>query len=342
MSRLLAICLLLAAPALAQTRQPYPDDYKASACGSAAPVCQTFRQSQFANIAALRGFDIGQEWVDAHWDELSQILAPTCAKIAACFAQNDSYTFCNDVAFEEAYATACDQYAEGTDDHRKCNYFIRTYLFGHDRNSREPWEKIQECAKAQPATGERTLEWWMSPATIGPESYPGSFQVYTIDSETRVPIRARLTLVDVKPQIYASDVPDGLPTSFYPVPWKGKLLRVPNAEGHRDVVAPEVRIEAAGYKTITFRIPYDIPKMTVKMDPDPSKLKRGKNTVTITATDAATGKPVEARVMGGTTILGKTNIPFELEIVKGQKRPEIWVTSLFDRYHDVVVAGAEK
>jgi hypothetical protein len=340
MSRLLAIFLLLAPAALAQTRQPYPDDYKTSPCASAAPVCQTFRQSQFSNIAAVRGFDIGQEWVDAHWAELSEALAPACAKIATCFAQNDSYTFCNDVVFSEVYANFCDRYPEGTEEHRKCNFFVRTYLFGHDRNSREPWEKIQECAKAQPATGERTLEWWMSPATIGPD-YPGQFEVYTIDSETHVPIRARLVL-DVQPQIYASDVPDGLPTSFYPVPWKGKLLRVPNAEGHRDVIAPEVRIEAAGYKTITFRIPFDVPKMTLKMDPDPSKLKRGKNTVTITATDAATGKPVEARVMGGTAVLGKTNVPFELELVKGKKRPEIWVTSLYDRYNDVVVAAAEK
>jgi hypothetical protein len=80
--------------------------------------------------------------------------------------------------------------------------------------------------------------------------------------------------------------------------------------------------------------------MTVTMDPDPSKLKRGKNTVTITARDAATGTPVEARVMGGSSVLGKTNVPFELEIVKGQKRPEIWVTSLYDRYNDVVVVSA--
>jgi hypothetical protein len=340
MSRLLAIVLLLAGSALAQSRPPYPDDYKPSPCASVAPVCKTFRQSQFSNIAAVRGFDIGQEWVDAHWAELGEALAPSCAKIAACFAQNDSFTFCNDVVSTEVNANLCDRYPEGTEDHRKCNFFVRTYLFGHDRNSREPWEKIQECVKAQPSSGERTLEWWMSPATIGPD-YPGQFEVYTIDSETHVPIRARLIL-DVKAQIYASDVPDGLPTSFYPVPWKGKLLRVPNADGHRDVVAPEVRIEAAGYKTVTFRIPFDVPKMTLKMDPDPSKLKRGKNTVTITATDAATGKPVEARVMGGTTVLGKTNIPFELEIVKGQKRPEIWVTSLFDRYNDVVVAAAEK
>jgi hypothetical protein len=83
--------------------------------------------------------------------------------------------------------------------------------------------------------------------------------------------------------------------------------------------------------------------MNVAMTPEPSKLGRGKNTVTVAATDASTGKPIEARVMMGThTILGKTNVPFELELAKGQKREEIWVTSLFDRYSDVVVAKGEK
>lgn len=82
--------------------------------------------------------------------------------------------------------------------------------------------------------------------------------------------------------------------------------------------------------------------MTVKMDPDPSELAPGTHTVTISAHDAATGEPVEARIMGGHHVLGKTNVPFELTIAKGEKRPEIWVTSLYDRYDDVVVAAAEK
>src|SRR5215210_974759 len=153
MSRTLAIFLLAATSALAQatsalaqatsalaqSRQPYPDDYKTSPCASAAPVCQTFRQSQFSDIAAMRGFTIGQEWADAHWTELSEALAPSCAKIATCFAANDSYTFCNDVVFSEAFETTCDRYPEASEDHRKCSFFVRTYLFGHDRNSRVPW-----------------------------------------------------------------------------------------------------------------------------------------------------------------------------------------------------------
>jgi len=336
MPRILAVLLLLAAPALAQSRQPYPDDYEPSPCASVAPVCKTFRQSQFADIAAIRGWDIGQEWVDAHWSDLSEALAPACAKIATCFAApTNDFTFCNDLMSRELFATTCDRYPEGSVDREKCSFFVRTYMSGHDRNSREPWETIQECAKAQPATGERTLEWWVSPATIGPD-YEGSFRVYAIDSETRVPVLARLHM-DVKPTVYADDAPNGLPSTFYQVPWKPKLVRVPNAEGHRDVAPPEVRIEAPGYQPVTFRLRMNVPQMIVKMSPDPSTLKRGKNSVTISAQDATTGEPVEARVMAGSTILGKTNVPFELEIVKGQKQPEIWVTSLYDRYSDVVV-----
>lgn len=340
MRRPLIVILFLAWPALAQTRLPFPADYKASPCASAAPVCKTFNQSQFADVAALRGFDIGQEWVDAHWRELSDALAPSCAKIATCFAvPGNDFTFCNDVVSEEVFATTCNRYPEGSRDREKCSFFVRTYLFGHDRNSVEPWKKIQECGKALPLPAERTFEWWMSPAAIGPD-YPGSFTIYTIDSETRVPIRTKVHL-NVQGPLYAPDSPDGLPTTFYPVPWKPKLVRAPNAQGHRDVVPPTVQIEVPGYAPVTFDLPMTVPTMTVTMDPDPSKLKRGKNTVTITARDAATGALVEARVMGGaSSVLGKTNVPFELEIVKGQKRPEIWVTSLYDRYSDVVVAPA--
>jgi hypothetical protein len=122
------------------------------------------------------------------------------------------------------------------------------------------------------------------------------------------------------------------------VPWKPKPVRVPNAAGHKDVLPPAVTLQAPGYRTVTFRLPMEIPSMKVTMSP--AKLRRGKNTVTVTAVDAATGKPVEARVMGGQLVLGKTNVPFELEVVG--KAPEIWVTSLYDRYNDVVVAPGGK
>jgi hypothetical protein len=48
------------------------------------------------------------------------------------------------------------------------------------------------------------------------------------------------------------------------------------------------------------------------------------------------------RVMAGDLVLGNANAPVTLEWKKGQKRPEIWITSLFDRYGDEVVAPAQQ
>jgi len=332
MHPILGIFLLLA-------REPFPADYKPSPCATpeaVARVGKTFPQSEIAQIAALRGYDVGQEWVDAHWKELTAALQPIWAKATTCFvtAANDNL-FCNDVAAAEAFAI-CNRYPEGSKDREKCIFTMTAILAGQDHNSKEAWTGLRACAGQQKPAQERTLEWWLTPESFG-AAYPGHFTVYAIDSETRVPVQARLHIQTTQP-IYADDVPNGLPTTFYKVPWKPKLFRVPNAQGHRDVVAPEVRIEAPGYREVTFRLPVAVPVMKVEMKP--AKLKRGKNTVTITAVDAATGKPVEARVMGGQRVLGKTNEPFELEITG--KRPEIWVTNLYDRYSDVVVVPAEK
>jgi hypothetical protein len=78
--------------------------------------------------------------------------------------------------------------------------------------------------------------------------------------------------------------------------------------------------------------------MIVKMVPPPARLRLGKNVVTVQAHDAATHQPVEARVMLGDRVGGETNIPFVIDVKKKGAIPEIWVTSLFDRYSDVVVA----
>lgn len=344
MRSLLAILILLTPAALADisAREPFPADYKPSPCAAPSKVCQSFNQSQMAEVAAIRGFDIGQEWVDAHWKELTDAIQPSCAKVATCFAAPGSdFMFCNDILQDEVFSV-CNRFPEGSTDRTKCGFFIRTFWAGHDRRSKEPWTEAQACTAAQASAGsaERTFEHWIVPAKIGP-GYQGSFIIYAIDSETRVPVRAKLH-VQTKEPIYAEDSPDGLPTTFYRVPWKPKLMRVPNARGHRDVVPPEVRIEAPGYRSVTLRLPIDVPVMTLEMSPPVAKLKHGKNTVTIVARDASTGEPVEARVMGGHAVLGKTNEPFELELVQGRKRPEIWVTSLYDRYSDVVVARAGK
>lgn len=332
MRPLIAILLLLATPVLG--REIFPSGYKPAPCAKPEKVCQSFPVSQIAEIAGLRGYDIGQEWVDAHWNELATAIAPLCAKMATCFATpgNDS-VFCNDVLALEAQPV-CDRYPAGSKDREKCASFMITYLAGIDRNSKEPWTEMQACAAEQPRGGERTLEHWMVQGD-------GHFTVYAIDSETRVPVRAALHIQSTTP-IHAEDVPDGRPATFYKTPWKPRLVRVPNADGHQDVVPPVVRIEAPGYRTESFSMPLVVPKMVVEMNPPAAKLRRGRNVVTITARDSASGAPVEARVMAGERVLGKTNEPFELECRKGEKRPEIWVTNLYDRYSDVVVAPAGK
>jgi len=96
-----------------------------------------------------------------------------------------------------------------------------------------------------------------------------------------------------------------------------------------------------GYPLTTLVLPAPPPKVIVEMLPPPEKLKSGQNTVTVTARDAEAGKPVELRVMVGTKPAGESNKPFVLEL-KGKKRPEIWTTSLFDAYSDVVVMKATK
>jgi hypothetical protein len=115
-------------------------------------------------------------------------------------------------------------------------------------------------------------------------------------------------------------------------------MRVPNADGHRDIGAPTVTLNATGYKPLTIPIEMDVPKAIVEMSPAADQLKPGMNTITVTARDAATGEPAELRVMVGDRVLGNVNQPLQFEWPQGQKRPEIWVTSLYDQYSDAVVA----
>jgi hypothetical protein len=78
------------------------------------------------------------------------------------------------------------------------------------------------------------------------------------------------------------------------------------------------------------------------MTPEPAALRTGTNRITVSTVDTVTGKPVEMRVMAGDRVVGDSNMPIELVLEKGAKRPEIWLTSLFDMYSDVVIAPAAK
>jgi hypothetical protein len=333
----LVILFLLALPTFAQApREIFPSDYKPQAC--AEDVCTSFPRAQLAQFgAAHRKLQLEQDWIDAHWDEMTTVFRPICAKIGNCLAvPGNDWLFCTDFLRWEFIATA-DRYPAGSKDYEQWQGSALMFYIGLKNAIVAAEPKSQACARAQAAPAERKLEAWTKPARIGPD-YDGFLTVYAIDAETRIPVKAHIT-IEGQTLLPAYDSPDGSAMSFYRFRWPVTLNPVPNADGHRDLVVPNAIITAEGYPVTTLPIPYEVPKVIIEMQPPASKLKRGTNAVTVTARDAATGQPVELRVMAGTRILGNTNKPLTLEITG--KRPEIWATSLFHRYSDMVVAKAQ-
>ncbi len=338
MKKILALLLLAATSALANgRREPFPDDYTPHPCAPAA-TCQTIPQSQFVDMAALaKGFAIDNDWLDENWNRMIELTKPVCGKLGTCLATPGNLSvFCMDLIWPEIIAT-CDRFEKGTQDFDQCSMFMRTFAIGADLRDKKPWQEAQACAAKTPRTGERTMEAWIEPADFS--TYDGSFRVYAIDTETHVPVMA---LVSIPDTTLRAGAPGGKPYIGYDIKWKPKFLRVPNADGHTDLAAPKITVTAENYAPVTLDIPMKPGQVIVEMNPPVSQLTRGKNTITVTARDAATNKPVELRVLAGETILGDTNKPLEIELKKGQKRPEIWATSLFNVYSDVVVAPAEK
>jgi hypothetical protein len=335
---LLLVAFTAAAAEKAPVREVFPNDYTPQACApDAAKICETFVQSKMTSYATVfRGFNLNQTWVDAHWDELIPLFRPLCAKAGSCFTVKDNdWIYCLDLLREEFLST-CDRYPKDSTDHEQCIMFSLTYYIGLGSKSKLA-QQSQECVNARaPQEGERTLQYWMTPEKFD-HGFDGLLTVNVHDAETHIPVRAKLTIDAGK--LISTEGP--ISTGFYPTNWKAALKRVPNAQGHRDVVRPTATLSATGYQTITFPMPIDVPTAEVTMSPAASALQPGKNTITITARDTATGEPVELRVMAGDRTVGKTNTPVQLELTPGKKRPEIWVTSLFDRYSDVVVAPAE-
>lgn len=334
---LLAAGPLFAAPV---AREVIPSDYKSSPCApDRDSLCESFERGKFLQFGRqFKGFSLDRKWIDDHWDEMRAAFLPICGKLGACFSQpgNDA-TYCMDLVRAD-FPKVCERFPDDSYDRGQCNMFAVTWYIGLGIKS-DLHKQAQACAATAPVPeGPRHLEAWMVPATIG-DDFDGILRVYAIDAETHAPIKARI----------ASDGPGVLRSKEGPVPtaaaklsWDPRLKRVPNADGHTDVVAPTLTISAEGYEPFTLPVPMKIGTMVLDMSPRADEWKPGRNRVTITATDAATGKPVEARVMGGEFILGETNKPFEIEWTPGTKRPEIWVTSLFDKYSDVVVVPAEK
>jgi hypothetical protein len=336
----LLILVLLAASALADDAPPrevFPSDYKPSACAAdPVAVCESFPRSRITAYAtAFRGYDIHQEWVDAHWDEMVKEFTPLCTKIANCFTVKDNdWVYCLDLMRDDFLAT-CKKFPEGSEDYDQCMKFSMTYYVGLGGKTKLH-AAVQECLTTQPPqTAERSLEAWVLEKNLEVD-YEGPLTVYAYDTDTHIPVRARVT-IDGTSELKSTEGP--FPTAGYPSKFRAKLTRVPDPNGHRGVVPPTVTLQATGYKTLTLQLPIAVPKMTVSMSPSVDQLKPGKNTVTVTALDAATGKPVLARVMAGDLVAGNANKPIVIEVEKGKKCPEIWVTSLYDTYGDVVIGA---
>lgn len=316
-------------------RESFPSDYKPSPCApDPMAVCDSFPQTQIVDYGTtFRGFSMHQEWVDAHWDSMREAFRPICAKIATCYATpgNDD-VYCVDTMRAEFLAT-CNRFPVGSDDRDQCRMFALTYFMGLGTKA-QLYKPAQKCAKEQAVAGPKKLEAWIEPGTL-PVDFRGKLFVHAIDAETRVPLRAKVSIDSGKVQ--GTEGP--FPTAGYEINYKAHLKRVPNAQGHRDVIAPTVTVEMKGYETLQFPLPIALPKMTAKMEP--AALVPGTNTITVHVVDAETGKPVFARVMAGDRPLGQANKPLTLEWRSGEKRPEIWVTSLYDHYDDVVVLEGE-
>ncbi|HEX2059644.1 MAG TPA: hypothetical protein VHK90_02800 [Thermoanaerobaculia bacterium] len=338
MKTIVASLLLLATALSAQTpkREVFPSDYKPHPCAAdGTAVCESFSPLRIKSYAlAFRGYNIHQEWIDAHWDEMTKAFLPLCTKIGNCFTVRDNdWVYCLDIMRDEFLAT-CNRFTT-PHDRDQCNMFAMTYYVGLGAKT-ELHRKAQECA---PAPDGRTLEAWIEPKLIEPH-HEGKVTIYAIDAETRIPVRAKLE-IDGDAKLKSTEGPN--PTAGYPSIWEAKYKRVPNADGHTNVAPPTVTLTATGYEPLTLTLPMpEVHAMKVEMNPPASKLRRGTNTITVTATDAVTGKPVWGHVFAGTLLLGETNKPIELVWNKGEKRPEIWVTALYGQHHDAVVAPAER
>jgi hypothetical protein len=258
-----------------------------------------------------------------------------CRRHASCLAQpGNTFWFCDDVLAAEAHNIAVNLFPGD----QQFKNFLETWLRLIDIKAKEKWQAAQACAaKLPPAQHDKPLEIWMMPAVLPPD-FNGNVTFFAQDPDSRLPVLAEFSFEGQV--IYAPASPAGKPATTYPFDYAPKFKRVPNADGHTDLTPPTVTVTAAGYPQIKFPLAAEVPKMMVEMKPPANALRRGKNTITIEAHDAATGKPVEARVMLGDETIGETNAPITLELTGKGERPEIWVTSLFDKYSDAVVVKA--
>ncbi|HEX9407428.1 MAG TPA: hypothetical protein VF975_08935 [Thermoanaerobaculia bacterium] len=333
--RYIPFLMSIALPLLAQAHDFYPKDFVQLPCAPA-NSCRTFPDSELSSAAFnFYGLTLDMKWVLAHRDAILKEFETACRRHASCMAvPGNTYFFCDDVLSGEV-RPVCDRLFPGE---QQCKNYLEMWLLGVDLHWKEFWAPAQACAKrSPPAAHLKPLEIWMNPEIL-PASFKGKVTWYALDPDTHLPVFVTFKFEDQI--VYAPANPVGLPATGYPFDYSVKFKRVQNAGGHSDIVPPMVTATAEGYPTWQFRLAAEVPQMTVSMSPPAERLRRGKNVVTIEAHDAKSGKPVEARVMFGDDVVGTTNQSITLEVPRG-KRPEIWVTSLFNTYSDTVVVKAQ-
>ncbi len=346
--RALAVLLLGAAPLFAQAHDPYPADFTVPPCAPS-NSCLTFSRDKMPAAAfSFLGLQLDADWVTAHGDAVVAAMDPACRRHAACLAvPGNTFMFCDDVLNMEV-EPLCDRlFPRGTDAHdwNECAAFRNTLVLGVDQRIDEVWKQMQPCVEKNAVAHTKPLEIWMEPPTI-PANFDGSLQIFALDPDTHLPIFARIHFDGQN--VYARAAPAGRPVTFYPINYKLQYVRVPNSQGHTDLVPPMITVTTPAYPDVNnappypvakFRLAAAVPKLVVGMSPE--TLHKGSNRVMISAHDAATGTPVEMRVMVGPDAIGNSNEPLTIDLARSGHHPEIWLTSLYNKYSDVVIAPAE-
>src|SRR5688572_6768633 len=234
--RKLVLLLLLALPAFADApaREIFPSDYEPSPCApDTATVCKSFPKERMSSYGGnFRGFNMKQEWVNEHWDEMLAAFTPICAKMGNCFTvEVNDWVFCLDL-MRNSFVAECDRFPTDSEDRRQCTWFATTYFIGLGGKTKLH-ESVQECVAAQPPSAIRKLEAWLEPNAFAYD-FDGQLTAYAYDAETRIPVRAKIAIDGG----VLKAIEGKFPTVGYPVKWRAGFKRVPNAQGHNDVVAP--------------------------------------------------------------------------------------------------------
>jgi hypothetical protein len=323
----------------------FPDDYTPNPCAPA-NSCDTFEHSGMRSAAFnFLGLQLDRDWLEAHGDEMIKLFEPVCRKLATCMATpGNNHLFCDDVISTELRDVCTRRFPKekGDADWHQCEVFMETFELGVDQKSYATWLPASECGKVKTPAVDKTkpLIYWVDPPVIKP-GYKDYISIHAIDPDTHIPMQADIS---IEGQIvYTWTNPAGSLQTYYPFKWPTKFNRIKNpTTGHSDVVSPTVTIKKEHYPTITFPMPVTMPQVKLELMPPAAQLHPGRNVITVFAKDVASGKPAELRVMFGDTPAGTTNEPIELMIDRKAKRPEIWVTSLFDWYSDQTVVPGER